>query len=69
MGDRAIYEIMYPLCRGELLAFVTNAETATANFEIFYARIFEQFVPARQLSQLRYEMYDMVQCEGKSVAS
>ena len=53
LPDQAIYEIVYLFCWGELLAFVTNAKTATGNFEIFYARILEQIVPARQLSQLQ----------------
>jgi len=69
MADQAIYEIVYRYCCGELLAVVTNAVTATESFEIFCARIMEQFVPARQPSELRNETYELVHCEGKSLAS
>jgi hypothetical protein len=68
MPDQTIYEIMCLFCRGELLALVTNAITATESFEIFCAPILEQFVPARELSQLRNETYEMVHSEGNSLA-
>jgi hypothetical protein len=57
MADYTIYETIYPCYRGELLALVTNVITAAESFEIFYARILEQFVPVRKLSQLRTGKY------------
>ena len=42
MTDQEIYKIMYPYCRYELIALVTNAITAAESFEIFHVRIFEQ---------------------------
>jgi hypothetical protein len=33
MTEPTIYEIMYPYCRGEILALVTNAITAMESFE------------------------------------
>jgi hypothetical protein len=60
MTDPTIYEIMYPYCRGELLAFVTDAITTIESFETFHARLLGQFVPSRQISQLRAERYERV---------
>ena len=39
MTELTIHEIMYPYYRGDLLALVTNAITATERFEIFHARL------------------------------
>jgi hypothetical protein len=69
MTEPTIYEIMCPYCRGELLAFVTNAITARERFNFFHARLLRQFIPSRQLSQLRTEKYERVQVEGKSLAT
>jgi hypothetical protein len=33
LSDQTIYEVMYPYCRGELLAFVTNIITTRESFE------------------------------------
>jgi hypothetical protein len=52
MPDQTIFEIMYPYCRGELLAFVTNTLTVRESFEHFHARLLGQFIPARQIPQL-----------------
>jgi len=69
MTDLTVYEIMYPYCRGELLAFVTDAITAIESFEIFNARLLGQFIPSRQISQLRAERYKRVQFEGEPLAT
>jgi hypothetical protein len=69
MPDQTIYEVMYPYCRGELLAFVTNALTATESFEKFHARLLGQFIPARQISHLRAERYERAQFEGEPLAT
>jgi hypothetical protein len=37
--EATIYEIMYPYCRSELSALVTNAITARESFEIFHVRL------------------------------
>lgn len=67
--EPTIYEIMYPYCRAEPLAFVTNAITAIESFETFHARLLGQFIPSRQISQLRAEIYRRVQCEGEPLAT
>jgi hypothetical protein len=69
MTDSAIYEIVYPYCRGELLAFVTKAITGRLSFETFHAQLLGQFIPSRQLSQLRVERYERVQGEEEPLAS
>jgi hypothetical protein len=69
MADQAIYEVMYPYCRVGLVTVVSNAMAGMERCEILYARILEQFVPARQLTQLRNETHEKVQSEGKSLAS
>jgi hypothetical protein len=69
MTDSAIYEIMYPYCRGELLAFVTKALTVLRSFETFHALLLGQFIPSRQLSQLRVDRYVRVQGEGEPLAT
>jgi len=60
MPDQTIYEVMYPYCRGELLAFVTNAIRDIESFDNFLARLLEQFIPSRQICQLRQR--DMKGC-------
>jgi hypothetical protein len=69
MSDQTVFEIMYPYCRGELLAFVTNALTVRESFEHFHARLLGQFIPARQIPQLRAERYERAQFEGQSLAT
>jgi hypothetical protein len=69
MAERTIYEIMYPCCRGELLTLVTQAITAKESFENFHARALGQFIPSRQMSQLRAASYERVQFEGESFAT
>jgi hypothetical protein len=59
-----IYELLYPYCRGELLAFLNQALTGREHF----ARLLRQFIPVRQLSQLRIENYERVQRDGESLA-
>jgi hypothetical protein len=69
MTDSATYEIVYPYCRGELLAFVTKAVTGIPSFETFHAQLLGQFIPSRQLSRLRVERYERVQDEKEPLAS
>jgi hypothetical protein len=51
LPDQTIFQVMYPYCRGELLAFVTNIITARESFENFHALLLGQFLPSRQISQ------------------
>ena len=69
LPDQTIYEVMYPYCRGELLAFMTSTITATENLENFHARLLGQFLPCRQISQLRIERYERAQFEGVPLAT
>jgi hypothetical protein len=64
-----IYELMYPYCEGEILALLTQALMASKPFNPLHARVLKQFIPARQLSQLRIEKYKRVQKEGESLAN
>jgi hypothetical protein len=50
MTDSVIYEIVYPYCRGELLAFVTKAITGILSFETFHAELLGQFIPSSYCS-------------------
>jgi hypothetical protein len=63
-----IYELMYPYCRGEALALLTQALVASEPFDAFHARFLKRFIPARQFSHLRFEKYERVQREGESLA-
>jgi len=54
MSDQAIYEIMYLNCRGELLALVTNAITATESFGCSMAENWSNLYPRG--NYLYYEM-------------
>jgi len=45
MSDSAIYELMYPYCRGELLFLVTQAINNKENFESFHDRLLRRFIP------------------------
>jgi len=65
MSDSAIYELMYPYCRGELLALVTQAFNTRENFENFHNRSLRHFKPAREMSYLRMAMYERVQAQGE----
>jgi hypothetical protein len=67
--EPTIYEIMYPYCRGELLAVLTNAIAVRESFVSFHARLLRQFIPSRQVSQLRTDKYERVQAEGTSLAT
>jgi len=69
MTESTIYEIMYPCCRSELLAFVTQAITTRQKLENFRASLLGQFIPSRQMSQLRAERYEIVQFEGEPFAT
>jgi hypothetical protein len=64
-----IYEIMLPYCKGELFAFVMQAISNQEQFDSFHAKMLRQFVPSRQLRQLRMERYERVQAEGESLAA
>jgi hypothetical protein len=57
-----ICELMYPYCKGEALALLTQALMA-------YTRILKQFIPVRLFSELRIEKYERVQREGESLAN
>jgi hypothetical protein len=63
-----IYEIVYPHRRGEVLGLLTQALTASENFDVFHERLLRQFIPVRQLSQLRVERYERLQAEGEPLA-
>jgi hypothetical protein len=69
MPHQTIYVVMFPYCRGVQLAFVTNATAAMERFENFHARLLGQFIPSRQISQLRAERYERAQFEGKPFAT
>lgn len=64
MTELTINEIMYLYCRGELLAFVMNPIRAREIYENFHARLLGQFIPSRQISQLRAERYKGVVGRG-----
>jgi hypothetical protein len=63
----ALYEIMYPFCRGEVFAFVTDAISTNASFKQFHASLLRRFVPVRQITRLRVERYERVQGERESL--
>ena len=65
MNDSAIYKLMYPYCRGELLVLVTQAIITRETFENFHARSLGHFVPSREMSQLRIARCERVQWEGE----
>jgi hypothetical protein len=69
MTEPTIYETMYPYCRGELLALVTNAITAMESFDFFHAPLLGRFILSRQISQLRMEKYERVQPEGEALVT
>jgi hypothetical protein len=69
MTEQTIYEIMYSYYLGELLAPVTNSITDMESFEFFHVRLLRQFIPSKQISQLRTEKYERVQYEGESLAT
>jgi hypothetical protein len=49
MNDSAIYELMYPYCRGELLALVTQAINTRETSENFHARSLGHLIPSREM--------------------
>jgi hypothetical protein len=69
MPGQTIFEVMYPYCRGELLAFVTNALTVRERFEHFHARLLGQFIPARKIPHLRAERDESAQFDGEYIAT
>ena len=65
MNDSAIYEFMYPYCRGQLLALVTQAINNRETFEVFHAGSLGHFISSRGMSQLRIARYERVQSVGE----
>jgi hypothetical protein len=64
-----IYEILYPFCKGEVLALLLQALSDGHSFDRFHEQLLKRFVPARQLSQLRVERYERVQASNEPLAS
>jgi hypothetical protein len=60
-----IYEMLYADCKGEALELLVQALTQNVQFDTFHARLIRQFIPERQLVQLRTERYERVQAEGE----
>jgi hypothetical protein len=60
---------LYPCCQGELVVLLTQALTLRETFDSFHERVLLQFIPSRQLCQLRVELYERVQREGESLSS
>ena len=56
---------MYPYCRCELLALVTQAINTRETFENFHARSLGHFIPSREMLQLTTARYERVQSEGE----
>jgi hypothetical protein len=48
---------------------VTNAVTPRESINFFHASLLRQFIPSRQISQLRTEKNERVQVEGESLAT
>lgn len=69
MNDSAVYEVMYPYCRGELLALVTQAVNSREKFENFHARLLRHLIPSREMSHLRITRYERVQLEEESFSN
>jgi hypothetical protein len=66
--ESTLFELLYPCCQGELLVLLTQALTLREQFDSFHERVLLQFIPARQLCQLRVELYERVQREGESLS-
>ena len=65
MNDSAMYELMFPYCKGELQCLVTQAISNKENFENFHDRLLRHFIPVRETSCLRMARYERVQGEGE----
>jgi len=52
-----------------IVGHVTQAITTRQKFGNFHANLLGQFVPSRQMSQLRAERYERVQFEGEPFAT
>jgi len=65
INESAIYKLMYPYCRCELLALVTRAINNMETFENFHARSLGHFIPSREMSQFRIARYESVQSVGE----
>jgi hypothetical protein len=64
-----LFELLYPCCQGELVVLLTKALTLRETFDFFHERVLLQFIPSRQLGQLRVELYERVQREGESLSA
>jgi hypothetical protein len=65
MKDSAMFELMYPYCKGELQCLVTHTISNKENFENFHDRLLRHFIPVREMSYLRMDKYESVQREGE----
>ena len=68
VAEPTIYELLYPLCKGEVLVLLRQAIAKGEDFDSFHSRVLKHCVPERQLSQLRIDRYERVQEEGESLA-
>jgi hypothetical protein len=67
--EPTLFELLYPCCQGELLVLLTQALTLREPFDSFHERVLQQFIPCRQLCQLRVELYERVQREDESLST
>jgi hypothetical protein len=66
LSEATTFELIFPHCREELLGAVEQAIRDGKDFEHFPARILRQFIPSRQMAQIRRAMYERVRKEGES---
>jgi hypothetical protein len=67
--EPVIYEVLYPLCRGEMVEFLVHAITAKERFDVFHECVLRHFIADRQLNQLRVQKYERVQQSGETFAT
>jgi hypothetical protein len=66
LSEASTFELIFPRCREELLGAVEQAIRDGKDFEHFFARVLRQFIPSRQMAQIRLAIYERVQKEGES---
>jgi hypothetical protein len=63
-----IFEMLYPCCKGELLACLRQSLVRGDNFDQFHEKVLHTFIPSRVLSRLRLDRYERMQKPSESLA-
>jgi hypothetical protein len=69
LNSAAIYEVLYPFCKEEVLELLMECVTHRQPFDYFHEQLLTLFLPEGQRALLRMEKYERGQAEGEILGS